>query len=238
LRQQEYADDTQLVLFISPSNLDYSLLNLQHCLSSLKSWFFLNGLALNSDKTKAICTSTNQRRQSLSNLRSIQVANASVTFSDHIKLLGVTLDSRLSFDKHISNVCPISYFHIRALLHIHTRLDIDSSKSIACAIVGSRLDYANACFSGVSSHNMLRLKRVRNSLAHVVTPTRYSVTPVSSDLILASLHWLPIRQCVTFKLACLVYRSLHGTSPTYLSSLLQAYTPTRPLFLRAKHAEQ
>ena len=76
---------------------------------------------------------------------------------------------------------------------------------------------------------MHRLQRVQNSLARVVTPTRYSVTPVSSDLLLASLHWLPIRQRVTFKLACLVYRSLHGTSPTYLSSLLQAYTPTRPL---------
>ena len=205
------------MLFISPSNLDNSLLNLQHCLSSLKSWFFHNGLALNSDKTEAICIGTNQRRQSLSNLRSIQVANASVTLSDHIKLLGVTLDSRLSFDKHISNVCSISYFHIRALRHIRTCLDIDSSKSIACAIVGSRLDYANSCFSGVSSHNMHRLQRVQNSLARVVTPTHYSVTPVSSDLLLASLHWLPIRQRVTFKLACLVYRFLHAEPlpPTY-----------------------
>ena len=60
VRQQQYADDTQLMLFISPSNLDNSLLNLQHCLSSLKSWFFHNGLALNSDKTEAICIGTNQ----------------------------------------------------------------------------------------------------------------------------------------------------------------------------------
>ena len=69
----------------------------------------------------------------------------------------------------------------------------------------------------------------KTAIARVVTPTRYSVTPVSSDLLLASLHWLPIRQRVTSKLACLVYRSLRGTSPTYLSSLLQACTPTRPL---------
>ena len=90
--------------FFSPSDLDGSLLNLQQCLSSLKSWFFHNGLALNSDKTEAICLGTTHRRQSLSNLASIQVADASVTLSDHIKLLGVTLDNRLSFDKHVSNV--------------------------------------------------------------------------------------------------------------------------------------
>ena len=131
--QQQYADDTQLML---------------------KSWFCHNGLALNSDKTEAICLGTTHRRQSLSDLASIQVADASVTLSDHIKLLGVTLDNRLSFDKHVSNVCSISYFHIRALRHIRTCLDLESSKSIACAIVGSRLDYANSCLSGISTYNI------------------------------------------------------------------------------------
>jgi len=40
--------------------------------------------------------------------------------------------------------------------------------------------------------------------------------------LLTSLHCLPIRQRVTFKLAGLVYRSLHETSPNYLSSVLHA----------------
>ena len=123
--QQQYADDTQLMLFLSPSDLDGSLLNLQQCLSSLKSWFFHNGLALNSDKIDAICLGTTHHRQSLSDLASIQVADASVTLSDHIKLLGVTLDNRLSFDKLVSNVCSISYFLIRALLHIRTCLYLE-----------------------------------------------------------------------------------------------------------------
>ena len=71
-------------------------------------------IALNSDKTAAICIGTNQRRQSLSTLRSIQVAKAyyySVTLSDHIKLLGVTLDSRLSFDKNLKRLHNILLPH-------------------------------------------------------------------------------------------------------------------------------
>ena len=47
------------------------------------------------------------RRQSLSGLASIQVADASVTLRDHVTLLGVILANRLSFDKHVSNVCSI-----------------------------------------------------------------------------------------------------------------------------------
>ena len=54
-------------------------------------------------------------------------------------------------------------------------------------------------------------------------------------LALAFLHWLPIRQRVTFTLAGLVYRSLHETSSAYLSSLQHAYAPTWPLRSSSAH---
>ena len=38
-----------------------------------------------------------------------------------------------------------------------------------------------------------------------------------------------------FQARRLVYRSLHNTYPTYLSSLLHAYTPTRPLRSSSAH---
>jgi len=71
-----------------------------------------------------------------------------------------------------------------------------------------------------------------NCLARVVKPTD---SATMSRSLLASLHWLPICQRVTFKLAGLVYSSLHETSPTYLSSVLHAYTPTRSLRSSSAH---
>ena len=38
---------------------------------------------------------------------------------------------------------------------------------------------------------------------------------------LASLHWLRVSERIKFKLATLVYRSLHGTAPRYLSNDLR-----------------
>jgi len=74
-----------------------------------------------------------------------------------------------------------------------------------------------------SSYNNHQLQRVQNCLVRVVQPT------IQSHSLLASLHWPPISQRVTFKLTSLVYSSLHDTSPAYLSSLLHAYTPIRSL---------
>jgi len=118
------------------------------------------------------------------------------------------------------------------LLKFIKSLDLESSKSIACAIVSSRLDYANSCLSGISSYNIHRLQRVKTCLALVVKPTD---SAIMSRSLLASLHWMLIRQRVTFKLAGLVYRSLHETSPTYLSSVLHAYTPARSLRSSSAH---
>ena len=224
VNQQQYADDTQLFLFLSPASLSSKLASLQQCVSSLHSWFLHNGLVLHPSKTEAICLGTNPRLKSLSDLTFIDVAGVSVPLTNHVKLIGVTFDSLLNFDKHVSNVCSSSYFHIRALHHIRPYLDSVTSKVIACAIVGSRLDYANSVLSGVSSRNIHRLQRVQNSLARVVTPSTTSSTSA-----LNSLHWLPIRQRIDYKLATLVHRSLHNACPQYLSSLLHPYTPTRQL---------
>ena len=122
-----------------------------------------HGLALFDRSIDVPCTLP--RLKSLSNLTSIDVTGASVPLSNHVKLIGVTLDSLLNFNRHISNVCSSSYFHIRALRHIRPYLDSETSRTIACAIFGSRLDYANSVLSGISSRNIHHLQRVQNSLA-------------------------------------------------------------------------
>ena len=46
----------------------------------------------------------------------------------------------------------------------------------------------------------------------------------SATLCLKELHWLPIRQCVEFKILTLAYKSLHGSSPQYIRDLLHFQT--------------
>ena len=45
----------------------------------------------------------------------------------------------MSYDKQVSEICKASYFHIRALRHIRSSLTTEAAKTIAVAIVDSRL---------------------------------------------------------------------------------------------------
>ena len=96
------------------------------------------------------------------------IAGSTVQFNDALKLLGITLDASLSFDKHVTNVVRACTFHIRALRHIRPLLTLEAAKAVAVSIVGSRLDYCNSLLYCTTGSNFDRLQRVPNTLARVV----------------------------------------------------------------------
>ena len=80
------------------------------------------------------------------------------------------------------------------------------------AFIDCRLDYCNALLYGIADCQLQRLQSVQNAAAWLVTGLRRTehITPA-----LKSLHWLPIRQRVTYKLATLVHKCVNGRAPEY-----------------------
>ena len=69
-------------------------------------------------------------------------------------------------------------------------------------------------------------KRVQNQLARLVTK---SPPFTRSFPLLRSLHWLPVRFRILFKINLLTYKSLREKQPVYLHSMLAASIPSRSL---------
>ena len=80
-------------------------------------WFSLNGLGLNPDMSDAVLLGTWQRQRNLPSLPPVNVAGCVVPLSSQDRILGVTLDSHLTFDKHVADICKACTFHMLALQH-------------------------------------------------------------------------------------------------------------------------
>ena len=89
-----------------------------------------------------------------------------------------------------------------------------SVKTLFQAFISCRLDYCNSLLFGISDGLLRRLQSVQNAAARLVTGTSWCdhITPV-----LRQLHWLPVCQCIEFKIAGLVHQSLVGAAPAYLA---------------------
>ena len=222
----KYADDTQLYTALCHS-AGSGLECLSRCTHELQLWYWSNDLLLNPDKSEVTFFGTRPRLQRTSLPTHVTVAGSSVAVSDVLKSLGVKLDSMLTFDAHVNDVVRSCNYHIRALRHLHSLLSRDTANTIACSIVGSRLDYCNSLLFGAAQKTLDKLQRVQNNLARIVCDV--GRRDAHTQTLLCHLHWLPIRRRIDFKVATLCYKAHRLGQPPYLSSTLHRYVPSRLL---------
>ena len=225
-----YADDTQLYISFSASDAHSNLSMLSSTLETVHFWLTFNRLTVNPSKTEFLIIGTPQQRCKLQ-APTISFQNTPILPSPSARNLGVIFDSDLSLTKHISSICQASYLQIRQLKQIRSVLDTNTAIILANSLVSSKLDYCNSLFHNLPDSSIDRLQRIQNSLARIVMPfvKRFDhITPA-----LQKLHWLPIRQRITFKIATLTFKTLQSGQPSYLSDLLHRNIPTRTL--RSSH---
>ena len=110
---------------------------------------------------------TNQLRAA-SCLRSLSVAGVDLPVADSMKVLGVTLDHRLTFDNHVSAVARSCNYHARTIRHLSHLPIQDLTQTFACNLILSRIDYCNAVLYGAPSGTIQKLQRVLNNAARIV----------------------------------------------------------------------
>ena len=227
-----YADDIQVFVSFPPSRTELStaIKQLESCINEIKSWMESNGLKLNDCKSEFLLLGSTQM---LSKVKSetieICIGNNSIKPSKHAKTarnLGVVYDSNLSFKNHITYLSQSVRFQLRNLGFIRKYLTKSAAEQLIHALISSRLDFCNSLFCNFPQKEMIRMQRLQNCAARLLTYTKKTmhITPV-----LRSLHWLPVHKRITFKILLLVYRSLHKLAPSYLQNTLNVYKPSRNL---------
>ena len=173
-----------------------------NCSAAVRSWFLRNHLQLHAEKSEAVIFGTAHQLRSAATIRAVEVAGSRLQVAPKLKSLGVTIDSRLRFDCHAKDVAMACNYHTRALRHVRSLLCDDLAQTVACSIVASRFDYCNAMLYGAPA-TIDVLQRAQNNLARVVCQRggRTDAKPL-----LRSLHWLPVKQRVTYKMATLTSR--------------------------------
>ena len=101
---------------------------------------------------------------------------------------------------------------------------IEAANTLAMGTIISHLDYCNGIYSGLLETDLKKLQRVQNITAKIVLSKGKFADPTDC---LRTLHWLPIKYRVEYKILCMVYKCLSGDAPDHLKDLLNEYTSTR-----------
>ena len=218
LQHHLYADDLQLYVSFkteSAADLQRAKSRVELCAREIYNWMLHNGLKLNQDKSELQVFTSKFRANP--ELDSVVVIDESITPEPHARNLGIILDTYLTFNNHIAKVCKVSHFHLRNISKIRKFLSKESTEILIHAFVSSKLDHCNSLLYGLPAYQLAKLQVLQNTAARVVSLTRKydHITPV-----LESLHWLPVKFRIVFKVLLLVYKALNGMAPPYLSDML------------------
>ena len=165
--------------------------------------YLSNGLQLNVDKSEVILVGEGYKLQAASAIESVAVAGSSLSITDKMKTLDVVLDSRLTFENHVSSAIQSCNYHAQAIRHICDLLDQSMAQKLTCSLILSRLDYCNSLLYGVPVEVLSKLQRLQNHVARIVLKADRRC---DARLLLYQLHWLPVEGRVRFKLVLMTYK--------------------------------
>ena len=224
-RYHLYADDTQLYIHARPDQLHTVVKSMEMCIAQVQAWMCGHHLKMNESKTEFLVISSRQAACKIQT-PTLNIGGHTIVPTNSARNIGVIMDSQASMEAHVNNICKKAYGQLHNICKIKRYIDRDSLECIIHAFVTTKLDFCNSVLCGIGQSLTVRLQRVQNTAARILTGHRRCdhITPV-----LFSLHWLPIEQRIKFKILIMVYKSINAMAPVYLQELVKLYQPPRRL---------
>ena len=198
-----FADDSQLHNSSTPSDFPVLVHSLKDCIEDVAEWMCDSMLKMNHDKTELIAIGTKPKISQVTlNLTPVSISGHNIPFSQSVRNLGVFIDETLSMDVHIKHLCRILFCQLRRLGKIHPFLSTDAANKLAVSFVLTRLDYCNSLLAGLPDNKLNKLQRIQNHAARIVPRKPRHVSATS---LLRTLHWLPVKARIQYKIACLCF---------------------------------
>ena len=150
----------------------------------------------------------------------MELGNITVHTSSSVKNLGVIFDSTMSMSDQVSGLCKSVNFHIRNLWRVRRFITQEACHHAVRSLVLSRIDYANSLLFGAKEVDLKRIQRLQNKAARLVFACGRDQ---SSSQLLCTLHWLPVKDRIKYKVLLYIYKCLHDLAPSYLTNALVLY---------------
>ena len=217
-----YADDTQLYFTFDSNDQEKAESRAMACMEAIKQWMILNFLKLNDSKTDILIISPKSDPSPIPTSFQAVHGCKPLDVETYVKSLGVRLDDKLTMSNFVSATIAACNIKLRNLWNVATKLPFKLKVQLAHSMILFKLDYCNSVLYGITEKDLLRLQKIQNSAVRFIF-SRGKRSHVSN--LLKSVHFLPIRFRIMYKINTLVYKCINNIAPAYLQELIKIRAP-------------
>jgi hypothetical protein len=211
-----YADDNTLSSI--GSSTDEVVRNLQTDANSAIKWFSDNHMKANPGKFQAMLLGSTEDVN-------FRLGQEAIDCTDCVSLLGMEIDNKLSFDKHLSKIIRKAASQLNALSRLSKFLDTDARKNIYNAYIMSNFNYCSVVWHFCSARNNKKLESIQNrALRFVHSDFKSNYEQLLSKGNNCTLHLSRLRS-----IAIETYKAVNKLSPNYVQELFKSRSSTHNL---------
>ena len=135
---------------------------LEKDIQSMFDWCQKNFLKTSADKCHLIASSKV--------LGDIQIFSIKVTIEFRVKLLGIYIDDRLTFDYHVSQLCKKASKKLHALARIFKYVETSNRRVLINSFVTSHFSYCPLIWMFHSQRMQHRISKIYERALHLIYP--------------------------------------------------------------------
>ena len=139
------------------------------CKKNISSWYKVNRLKINIDKTKVMLIG------SKSQLKSLNVNDFILSYDDtplelveNAKYLGMFINCDISWDFYVRRLCQSTYYHISLLRRLRHIFPMNLLLQMYKSYIQPRLDYGITLYGCSTQKNIDLVQRVQNHAARLI----------------------------------------------------------------------
>ena len=201
-----YADDN------SPyaCNTDYIsvITQLEKDSKTLLEWVSNNALKANPDKFHLLLSTSDL------NL-SVKVDQFEIKNSNYEKLLGITIDNKLSFNEHVSSLCKKASQKLHALARVSCYMNLEKRRTIMKAFITSQFGYCPLVWMFHSRNLSNRINKIHERALRIVYDDEHS----SFNELLTRDGSVTIHERNIQALAIELFKVINGISPEIMNDV-------------------
>ena len=216
-----FADDTSLFSVIHDSNTSARELN--NDLAKINRWAFQWKMSFNPDPKKQAQEVIFSRKSKATSHPPLVFNNNNVMQAASHKHLGIILDTRLSFEKHLETVlCKINKT-IGFIRKLQNLLPRSALVTLYKAFVRPHLDYGDILYDQAHNESLhLKLESIQYNACLTITR---AIRGSSREKLYQELGFESLQQRRWYRKLCCFYKNIKNESPRYLFNIILTRNP-------------
>ena len=208
-----FADDT--TLFDSHRSNNFLKYTLEHNLKLMIEWFKANKLSLNLNKTVGIKFWDNKKPFT------ILADNITIQMAEHTKFLGVYIDYKLNWQKHITNLLDKLNTNRRMLSLGRNLLDMTCLRNVYHGHIHSHILYGISVWGSMASQHMIsEIYKIQKQCVHIMRPVTQKRDILS---IFKDLHLMTVYNMIQISMCKLGHNISHKHFPSPIVRLFDMF---------------